>query len=140
MTSENLERLAKARQLKAEPPSRKEFESLLRLGRTYLGDARKRDLSLESRFTLAYDAAHAFSLAALRWHGYRSENRYLVFQCLQHTLDLGPEHWRVLALCHERRNAALYEGIFLFDDQLVTELLKATETVLQELGTLPLPK
>lgn len=74
------------------------------------------------------------------WHGYRSENRYLVFQCLQHTLGLGPGHWRVLALCHERRNAALYEGTFLFDDQLVTELLKATEMVLQELGTLPLPK
>lgn len=140
MSSESLERLAKARQLKAEPPARKEFENLLRLGQTYLADARSRNLSLESRFILAYDAAHALSLAALRWHGYRSENRYLVFQCLQHTLGLGPEHWRVLALCHERRNAALYQGMFLFDEQLLAELRTATEAVLQKLGALAPPK
>ena len=42
----------------------------------------KDSLSLDSRFDLAYNAAHAFSLAALRWHGYRSEHRYTVFQCL----------------------------------------------------------
>ena len=83
MTSGSLERLASARQLKAEPPSRKEFEGLLRLGRTRLEGARKPDLALESRFDLGYGAAHALSLAALRWHGYRSENRYTVFQCLE---------------------------------------------------------
>lgn len=36
-------------------------------------------LSEEGKFTLAYGAAHALVLAALRWHGYRSDNRYLVF-------------------------------------------------------------
>jgi type I restriction enzyme M protein len=36
-------------------------------------------LALESRFDLAYDAAHALSFAALRWHGYRSGNRYIVW-------------------------------------------------------------
>ncbi len=69
MASENLERLASAKQLKAEPPNRKEFAGLLRLGRTHLNDARKSDLALENRFTLGYGAAHALSLAALRWHG-----------------------------------------------------------------------
>jgi hypothetical protein len=111
MTSGSLERLASARQLKAEPPSRKEF-----------------------------GAAHALSLAALRWHGYRSENRYLVFQCLQHTLGLGPEHWRVLALCHERRNAAEYAGNFQVDEKLMAELLKATDAVLAKVSALQLPK
>ena len=53
-----------------------------------LDDAGRRELSLESRFDLAYNAAHALALAALRLRGYRSESRYLVFQCLQHTLDL----------------------------------------------------
>src|SRR5688572_26016180 len=105
MTSESLERLAKARQLKAEPAIRREFEGLLRLGRAHLEDARKRELSLESRFDLAYGAAHALSLAALRWHGYA-------------------EQWRVLALCHERRNAAQYEGNFNVDQKLMAELLK----------------
>jgi len=102
----------------------------VRLGRAQLADARNADLSLVSRFDLAYGAAHALSLAALRWHGYRSENRYLVFQCLQHTLGLRPEHWRVLALCHERRNAAQYHGTFEVDENLMGELLKATDVVL----------
>jgi hypothetical protein len=140
MTSGSLERLASARQLKAEPPSRKEFEGLLRLGRTRLEGARTPDLALESRFDLGYGAAHALSLAALRWHGYRSENRYLVFQCLQHTLGLGPEHWRVLALCHERRNAAEYAGNFQVDEKLMAELLKATDAVLAKVSALQLPK
>ena len=55
-------------------------------------------------FYLAYNAAHAFSLAALRWHGYRSDSRYLVFQALPHTLELLAATWRVLAKAHEVRN------------------------------------
>jgi hypothetical protein len=140
MSSENLERLVSAKQLKAEPPSRKEFEALVRLGRTRLDGARRSDLALENRFDLGYGAAHALSLAALRWHGYRSENRYIVFQCLPHTVGLGPEHWRVLALCHERRNAAEYGGELNVDDKLVADLLKATGAVLSKVSTLKLPK
>ena len=52
---------------------------------------RTEGLSLESRFDLAYNAGHALALAALRFRGYRSESRYLVFQCLQHTIDLPPQ-------------------------------------------------
>lgn len=57
MTSENLENLVKANQLKAEPADRKEFDGLVRSGRARLADARKSDLSYESRFDLAYNAA-----------------------------------------------------------------------------------
>ena len=39
---------------------------------------------------LVYNAAHALCLAALRWHGYRSGNRYIVFQLLPHTLKVYP--------------------------------------------------
>jgi hypothetical protein len=140
VSSEGLARLARAGQLKAEPPAGREFHGLLRLAHRQLADARKPGLSLESRFDLAYGAAHALSLAALRWHGYRSENRYLVFQCLQHTLGLGPEHWRLLALCHERRNAAQYEGVFEFDEKIMAELLKATDAVSAKVAALPPPK
>jgi hypothetical protein len=46
-------------------------------------------LSPEIRFDLAYNAAHALALAALRWNGYRLNNsRYIVFQALPHTLEL----------------------------------------------------
>jgi hypothetical protein len=72
----------------------------------------------------------------LRWHGYRSENRYLVFQCLEHTLDLGAEHWRVLALCHDRRNAAEYEGQLEVGEQLMTELIRVTGLLLEKVSAL----
>lgn len=72
-------------------------------------------------------------------HGYRSDNRYLVFQCLQHTLGVGPEHWRVLALCHERRNAAQYEGVFDVDEKLMAELVKAADVVRLAVEALPPP-
>ena len=137
MSSESLARLAAAKQLKAEAPARKEFEGLVRLGRARLSDARIAGLSLEGRFELGYGAAHALSLAALRWHGYRSENRYLVFQCLPHTLGIAPELWRVLALCHDRRNAADYGGEFRVDEKLVAELVKVTGMVLDKVMALP---
>jgi len=46
----------------------------------------------------AYNAAHVGALATFRWHGYRSENRYIVFQCLIHTLGWPANRWRVFVL------------------------------------------
>lgn len=86
MTSANLDNLVKIGKLKKEPPDQAELEGLLQAGRNKLKDARSASNSFESRFDLAYNAA--LSLAALRWHGYRSENRYLVFQALPHTLGI----------------------------------------------------
>lgn len=125
MTSPNLENLVQTGQLKREAGDQREFEGLLRSARARLADARKLDLSIESRFDLAYNSAHALALAALRWHGFRSDNRYIVFQCLPHTLGLGPEVWRVLALCHQRRNRGEYEGVLDIDEQLVNDLIAA---------------
>jgi hypothetical protein len=140
MTSQNLANLAKTGQLKAEAPSRKEFEGLVRSARARLKDAHIETLSIESRFDLGYNASHALALAALRWHGYRSENRYIVFQCLQHTLDFGPAHWRILALCHERRNLAEYEGHLEIDEQLIKELIQVADLLLAKVSALaPLP-
>ena len=76
--------------LKAEPPDAREFAGLKRSGLARLKDAGTALLSLESRFDLGYNAAHALCFAALRWHGYRSSNRYIVFQLLPHTLGLAP--------------------------------------------------
>ena len=90
--------------LRQEPPDAKEFAGLKHSGLTRLVDAQKQTNSLESRFDLAYNAAHALCLAALRYSGYRSTNRYIVFQVLPHTLGLGPDVWRVLARGHGVRN------------------------------------
>jgi hypothetical protein len=54
----------------------KEFAGLKQSGLRRLVDAENPANSPESRFDLAYNAAHALSLAALRRAGYRSTNRY----------------------------------------------------------------
>lgn len=123
--------------LKAEPPDAKEFAGLKRSGLARLADAANATLSLESRFDLAYNAAHAFCLAALRRHGYRSDNRYIVFQLLPHTLGLGPEVWRVLAKCHDMRNRSEYGGILDVDERIVTDLIAACRSVAVKLEALP---
>jgi hypothetical protein len=83
-----------------------------------------------------YNAAHALCLAALRWHGYRSGNRYIVFQLLPHTLGLGPEVWRVLSKCHDVRNLGEYEGDLNVDDRLVADLLSACAAVAGKVAAL----
>ena len=135
MASPNLENLAKIGKLKKERVSQEEFNNLVSSGRERLADARK-PLAIVSRFDLAYNASHALALAALRWHGYRSENRYLVFQCLQHTIGLTPEYWRVLALCHERRNLAEYQGHLDVEEKLIADLIRVTEIVIEKVSAL----
>jgi hypothetical protein len=125
--------------LAAEPPDRNEFNGLKKSGLARLNDAANNTLSLESRFDLGYNAAHALCLAALRRLGYRAKNRYIVFQVLPHTLGLGPEVWRVLAKAHDTRNLGEYEGDLNVDERLVTDLVKAAELVASELQKLPQP-
>lgn len=133
MTSPELERLVQVGTLKREPGAQAEIDGLVHSGRSRLTDAKHPALTLESRFDLAYNAAHALSLAALRWWGYRSDNRYIAFQALPHTLGLGPGVWRVLATCHQRRNAFEYEGYLEVDERLLTDLLNAAEAVYEAL-------
>jgi hypothetical protein len=122
--------------LAAEPPDATEFAGLKRSGLIRLKDAENPVNSLESRFDLANNAAHAFSLAALRWHGYRPSNRYIVFQVLPHTLGLGPEIWRILSKCHDIRNRGEYEGDLEIDERIVADLITACKRVAAKLGDL----
>jgi hypothetical protein len=132
-----LERLAgPGKSLAAEPPDAKEFAGLKRSGMVRLKDAGNSTNSLEGRFDLAYNAAHALCLAALRYHGFRPGNRYIVFQALPHTLGLGPEVWRVLAKCHEIRNVGEYEGDLNIDERIVADLIVACHAVAAKLDTL----
>jgi hypothetical protein len=132
---ENLAGPGKA--LRQEAPDAKEVAGLKRSGLTRLVDAQKKSNSVESRFDLAYSAAHALSLAALRRAGYRSANRYIVFQVLPHTLGLGPEVWRVLARCHDVRNRGEYEGDLQVDELLLADLIQACKAVAAALEKLP---
>lgn len=128
-SNENLENLLSSG-LKAEPPDRKECEGLMRSAMDRLKDAQATQLSFASRFDLAYNAAHAIALTALRLCGYRSDKRYLVFQCLIHTADVSKVQVRLFALCHERRNLAEYEGYMDEDEALLAQLLENTSQLL----------
>lgn len=126
MSSIELDNLVGIGQLKTEPPRADELKGLMRSGESRLEDAEREDLSFESRFDLAYNAAHALALDALRRMGYRPANRYIVFQTLQHTAGVEVGEWRVLAKAHERRNMAEYEGYLEHDDQLLIDVIAAT--------------
>lgn len=108
MPPESLDNLHRIGQLKREPFDLQEFERLLAMA--------------EGRFISAYGAAHAAALAALRWYGFRSENRFTVFQCLAHTLQWPPHLWRVLDAAHQKRNLAEYEGYMDVSEGTIGEL------------------
>lgn len=72
----------------------------------------------------------------IHWHGYRSDNRYLVFQCLQHTVGLDNAKWRVLDKCHKQRNLAEYEGHLEILPNLLEELIAITDELLKMVNAL----
>jgi hypothetical protein len=136
-TLKELDNLVGTRDLQLEAFSQAEFEGLVESGSRRLQDAQKTDLSLESRFDLAYNAAHALALAALRFHGYRPRNRYIAFQCLTHTVKLPPGKWRVLSHAHNKRNLGEYEGDFDIDIALVESLVRVVlevQSLVRSLG------
>ena len=129
MAHSQLDNLARINQLKVEEATEEEIQGMLRSGQRSLKDAQRKELSLVSRFILGYSAAHSFALAALKIHGYRSDSRYLVFQCLQHTVDLPAEQWRILNTAHRKRNLAEYAGITDVDESFFRELIEVTQEV-----------
>ena len=129
MAHSQLDNLVRINQLRAEEATEEEIQGMLRSGQRSLEDARRKELSLVSRFILGYSAAHSFALAALRMHGYRSDSRYLVFQCLQHTVDLPAEQWRILDTAHRKRNLAEYAGMTDVDESFFRELIEVTQEV-----------
>lgn len=120
--------------LHREVPDAAEVAGLVRSGIVRLADAKRLSNSLESRFDLGYNAAHALCLAALRRAGFRPTNRWVVFQSLPHTLGLGADVWRVLDKCHRLRNLSEYEGDLQLDEGIVQALLAACDAVAAALG------
>ena len=137
MTSQNLDNLVKIGKLKQEPPDQMEFDGLVRSALARLRDVEIATVSIEGRFDLAYNAAHALALAALRWHGYRSDNRYLVFQCVPHTLGLEGPVMQILDKCHNARNRLEYHGEFDISASMLDALIDAAKRLhkgVMELG------
>jgi hypothetical protein len=134
--SDPLEKLASTGLLKHEPPGREEIAGLLHSAAVRLEDARKTTIAPESRFDLAYNAAHALALAALRIHGFRTDKRYVVFQALPHTLGVDTPTWRLLDRCHRERNATEYGGRASVDQKLLDGLIDAALDLLPRVRAL----
>jgi len=132
MSLRELDNLVRIGQLKTEPRNEKEIGRLLELARTRLADAQLDRASREGRFSSAYGAAHAAALAALRWHGYRSENRYTVIQCLTHTVGWPATRWRVLDVAHQKRSLAEYEGFLDIEESTISELRAVAAQLIDE--------
>ena len=140
MRFERLENLVRINKMKREPPAQLEIDELVQRANARLDDAENTALNVESRFDLAYGAAHAFSVAALRFHGYRSDNRVLVLQALQDTVGLPAARWRVLDLAHSKRNVFEYGGTVSIEQSMIDELIRVArelEQLVAALGPVP---
>ncbi len=131
-----LDNLARIGQIKAEPRNDAEVKRMLAMAHVRLADSQLASVSPEGRFTSAYNAAHIAALAVLRWHGYRSENRYIVFQSLTHTLNWAAAQWRVLDAAHQKRNLAEYEGFLEVEESAIAELRELVATLIADAGAL----
>ena len=136
MSSDALSNLAKIGKIKAEPMNRAEIDRMLVMARKRFADSGYMQVSQEGRFTSVYNAIHGAALAALRWHGYRSENRYIVFQSLGHTLEWPASQWRVVDAAHQKRNLAEYEGFLEIEESAITELRLLAEKLFADVDRL----
>ena len=136
MTLERLDNLVKTGEVHEEAADQGEFERLVSMARRRLADSQVSGLSEEGQFLAAYSSAHSLAIAAMRWHGYRTTKRYLVFLCLEHTVGMDKAKWRLLDKCHKQRNLAEYEGEMEVDPQLLKELVQITNELLEFVETL----
>lgn len=136
MTLEALSNLAKIGKIKAEPMNRAEIDRMLVMARKRLADSSYPQVSQEGRFTSVYNAIHVAALTALRWHGYRSENRYIVFQSLGQTVAWPASQWRVLDAAHQKRNLAEYEGFLEIEESAIAELRLLAEKLFADVDRL----
>ena len=130
MTHEQLDNLVKVGRLKKEAAAERGIVTLISSGRNKLKDAKNEELNEESQFDLAYNATHALSLAALQKMGYRPNiDRYIVFECLKHTLDISNEEVRILSDAHRARNLGEYEGGAEFNKNMIEAIIRIAEKI-----------
>ena len=134
-----LENLAGTGQLIPEPTSVEEISGFLMRAEQQLIDARTASLSATSRFSLAYDAAHAFALAALRAHGYRPGrglgHRLVVFSTLVHTVASPATECASLVRYHTKRNFSEYAGLVNASEADARDLIELASSLRERVRT-----
>ncbi len=132
MPIKQLDNLVSAGQMQVEPFAQDEFDGLIQTATSKLVDAGNASNSLIGRTSLAYDACHSLALAALRKKGYRSDNRYQVFQALAHTSSITSVEIRILSDAHNKRNKAEYSGRVDVSEAAVKSLIEIGLRLLSE--------
>jgi len=122
-----LDDLVRSGLLKREAPSKTELRRFIAHAERALKDAAVPGFSASGRFDLAYTAAHALALAALRASGYRPGegrgHRAIVFLSLVHTIDAPDTLASTLNRYHTRRNRSEYVAYEDATEAEATDLL-----------------
>ena len=111
--------------------SRREIADLLGVAEQALRDARVKAVSLDRRFTAAYDAARSLAdavLAAAGWRAVGVAQHLTAFEAL--LLVMGPEYADLSAYldaCRLKRNVAEYRRAGQITEAEVNELIAAVE-------------
>ena len=115
--------------LQRETSDAAEIRRLRRKIATKLADARNEQISLDSRFDLAYEALLQLGLTALRANGLRPDSRgghhAIALQTLDTTVQYPREKLRLLDRFRRQRAAGLYDGSFEPSEAEVQALLDA---------------
>jgi hypothetical protein len=126
-----LQNLVDRKILHEEPASPVEVQGLLSSAADFLADARRKDNSEATRFNVAYEAAHAIALAAMRALDLRPAqgpgHRAIVFNVLDCTTAAKPEIHVPLSKAHDKRNKLTYDGLTTFSSAELDELIERTE-------------
>jgi hypothetical protein len=130
--AKNLQNLERAGRLRPEPADVRELSRYLASAKQFLVDARAA-IQPASRFMLAYSAAHALAVAALRANDYRTAqergHRRLVFEVLPHSCGAQSADALALVRAHEKRNVVEYDGIAEITEREVADLAAVTARV-----------
>ncbi len=102
--------------LQSEPSDKEEIQRLRRKIETKLDDAANTQISLDSRFDIAYEALLQIGLTALRANGLRPNSRgghhAMALQTLDSTIGYPRDKLRLLDRFRHMRSAGLYDGSF----------------------------
>lgn len=139
--SEQLSSLVSRNLLRAYVAAPDEVRQHIDTAGKHLTDARRKENSLETRFSVANTAGHMLLMAAIKMKGYRTSSekghRVILYQILDDLLPGAANSKITLAKAHNARNRAEYDGDDLDVTQgQVDDVIDAVQNVKEEVDYL----
>jgi hypothetical protein len=131
----SLENLVKINKLNPHVSNAVEVGRLLAAARRNVADSAVAGISDETRFDAAYKAIMQCAVVGLYANGYRPStttpgHHQTVIQCLEPTMGVAPEVWRVLDALRKKRNLNDYGGD-LIEPASLTECIAQAKALLK---------